>query len=62
MAYNKDNASKKECFKNIIFLKDLRGQIPHDFEMSKDLKRADLLLVTEIKFWEGKILNDTTKQ
>jgi hypothetical protein len=61
MKYNKDNAPDKECFNNIIFLKDLRGQIPHDFKMSKDLKAADRLIVSEIKFWEDKILN-TTKQ
>jgi|TARA_R110002167_G_scaffold363556_1_gene583782 hypothetical protein len=61
MEYNKDSVSEMECLDNIIFLKDLRGQIPHDFMMSEDLKRADRLIVSEIKFWEAKIL-DTSKQ
>jgi|TARA_B110000908_G_C10240803_1_gene445939 hypothetical protein len=61
MEYNKDSVSETECLDNIIFLKDLRGQIPHDFMMSEDLKRADRLIVSEIKFWEAKIL-DTSKQ
>ena len=43
-AYNKENISLKECYDNLMFLKDMRNQIPHDFNMSSDLKRADKLL------------------
>ena len=54
-AYNKENISLKECYDNLMFLKDMRNQIPHDFNMSSDLKRADKLLVEEIKYWEKAI-------
>lgn len=54
MSYNeRDNL--KECYDNVMFLKDLRSDIPHDFKMSSDLKKADKMLVAEIKYWEDKI-------
>jgi hypothetical protein len=54
-AYNREGISLKECYDNLMFLKDMRNQIPHDFTMSPDLKRADKLLVEEIKYWENAI-------
>ena len=54
-AYNKESISLKECYDNLMFLKDMRNQIPHNFTMSSNLKKADKLLVEEIKFWEKKI-------
>lgn len=62
MEYNKHRADKKECYDNLIFLKDLRGEIPHDFKMSGDLKKADKMLVSEIKFWEDKIARNNIKR
>ena len=62
MEYNKHRSSKKECYDNLIFLKDLRGEIPHDFKMSGDLKKADNMLVSEIKFWEERIAKDEVKR
>jgi len=53
--YNKEGISLKECRDNLMFLKDMRNQIPHDFTMSSDLKRADKMLVAEINFWEKAI-------
>ena len=53
--YNKEGRSLKECHDNIMFLKDLRNEIPHDFTMSPLLKKADNLLATEIDFWEKAI-------
>ena len=47
--YNREGVSIKECYDNLMFLKDLRNEIPHDFTMSSDLKKADKLLVDEIK-------------
>tara|TARA_B100000767_G_C19252008_1_gene323660 strand:+ start:100 stop:300 length:201 start_codon:yes stop_codon:yes gene_type:complete len=54
-AYNREKASLKECYDNLIFLKDMRNEIPHDFKMSSNLKKADKLLVEEIKYWENAI-------
>jgi len=62
MEYNKHRASKKECYDNLIFLKDLRGEIPHDFKMSNELKKADNMIVGEIKFWEERIAKDEVKR
>jgi hypothetical protein len=53
--YNREGISLKECYDNLMFLKDMRNQIPHDFKMSSDLKKADKLLVEEIKYWEKAI-------
>ena len=53
--YNREGVSIKECYDNLMFLKDLRNEIPHDFTMSSDLKKADKLLVEEIKYWENAI-------
>jgi|TARA_R110002073_G_scaffold306380_1_gene475622 hypothetical protein len=61
MEYNKHRAEKKECYDNLMFLKDLRGEIPHDFKMSSNLKKADKMIVSEIKFWEDKILRNRIK-
>lgn len=58
MNYNR-SVSLKECYDNLMFLKDLRNQIPHDFQMSPELKKADVMLVTEIKYWEDKIAKRT---
>jgi len=54
-AYNRERASLKECYDNLIFLKDMRNEIPHDFKMSPNLKKADKLLIEEIKYWENEI-------
>jgi hypothetical protein len=60
--YNREGVSIKECYDNLMFLKDLRNEIPHDFTMSSDLKKADKLLVDEIKYWENAIsLRDRSK-
>jgi hypothetical protein len=62
-AYNREKVSLKECYDNLMFIKDLRNEIPHDFTMSSDLKRADKLLVEEIKYWENAIsLRDRSKK
>jgi len=55
ITYNKEGRSLKECRDNIMFLKDLRNEIPHNFTMSPLLKKADNLLATEIDFWEKAI-------
>jgi len=62
MEYNKHRVSKKECYDNLMFLKDLRGEIPHSFQMSPDLKKADKMIVSEIKFWEDKITRNEIKR
>jgi len=62
MEYNKYRVTKKECYDNLIFLKDLRGEIPHDFKMSNELKKADNMIVGEIKFWEERIAKDEVKR
>ena len=61
MEYNKYRANKKECYDNLIFLKDLRSEIPHNFQMSPALKKADKMIVSEIKFWEEKISRNEIK-
>ena len=54
-AYNRESISLKECYDNLMFLKDMRNLIPHDFKMSSKLKKADKLLIEEIKYWENAI-------
>ena len=44
----------KNCEDTIIYLKDLRGKIPHNNIVTKELKEADSLLFNQIKFWEDK--------
>ena len=44
-----------------MFLKDLRGEIPHNFKMSPALRKADKMIVSEIKFWEEKISRNEIK-
>lgn len=51
----KEKVSLRECYDNLMFLKDIRNQIPHDFTMSSNLKKADKMLVDEINFWEKAI-------
>ena len=42
----------EQCEDKIIYLKDLRGQIPHNNIVTRQLKDADLMLVNQIKYWE----------
>ena len=56
---NKDNKLKElseleQCENKIIYLKDLRGKIPHNNIVSRELKLADDMLFNQIKFWEDK--------
>ena len=56
---NKDPKLKKlselgNCEDMIIYLKDLRGQIPHNNIVTKELKQADTMLFNQIKSWEDK--------
>ena len=41
----------RNCEDTIIYLKDLRGNIPHNNIVTKELKDADS---NQIKFWEKK--------
>ena len=56
---NKDPRLKKlseieKCEQKIIYLKDLRGQIPHNNIVTKELKDADSMIFNQIKHWEEK--------
>ena len=56
---NKDPRLQKlseieQCEQKIIYLKDLRGQIPHNNIVTRQLKDADSMLCKQIKYWEDK--------
>ena len=44
----------EQCEQKIIYLKDLRGKIPHNNIVTKELKDADDMLFNQIKYWEDK--------
>ena len=44
----------ENCENTIIYLKDLRGKIPHNNIVTRELKEADVLLFNQIKSWENK--------
>jgi len=56
---NKDPRLKRlseleQCEQKIIYLKDLRGKIPHNNIITRELKEADVMLYNQIKSWEDR--------
>ena len=55
--FNKDSKIKRlldieECDNKIIYLKDLRGDIPHNNIITRELRDADSMLFNQIKQME----------
>ena len=55
--FNRDPKLKRlseieQCENKIIYLKDLRGKIPHNNIVTKELRDADTMLFNQIKHME----------